>query len=414
VSRTGTLLTNPIGRRLAAVSLVDSAGSGAYVTAGVVLFHEVLGLSSAQIGKGFAAASIVGMVISIWWGGLADRVGVRTVWVTLQLWRAAGCVALIFVRDYPHYVAALIFLGIAERASQPIMLLFLTRAVGEQERVRMAGAVRAVRNAGYAAGAALSALALIAPSHRSLAVVVLCNAVSFVFAAFMLWSVPLREPAVRLRGGGRTDGESVRHHPAFLAATVLSGVLSIHRQILAVGLPLWLVTRKIAPSSTVSILAVVNTVMVVLLQVRFVRNTETAQGAALVLRRAGWALAALSALVAASVVSLPGRPYSMIVLLLTAVMALTVAEMWQAAGAWGLSFALSPPKARGRFLSVFNLGPSAQDVVGALLLTSLVLPHGAVGWLLLGVLLLICGLAAPRVARWGATERSRETAAADA
>jgi hypothetical protein len=402
----GSLLANPAGRRLVVVSLIDSAGSGAYVSAGVVLFSTVLGLSASQIGQGFALASAVGMVVSVWWGALADRIGVRRVLLSLQLWRAVGCAALVFANGFASYVAILVFLGIAERASQPILLAFITQAIGESERVRIAGAIRAVRNAGYAVGALASSLALISPGRTSLAVIVLSNSASFVLAAALLRAMPLRTGAAPGRGSGRRGGESVRRRPAFLAATVLSGALSVHRQILAVGLPLWIVTRRLAPTSTVSVLAAVNTVLVVVLQVRMSRDTQTAVDAAKVLRRSGWALFAVAGILAVSVVSIPSL-WSRIGLLFAATVALTFAEMWQAAGAWGISLALSPDEARGRFLSVFNLGPSTQDVVGALLLTALVLPFGAAGWLLLGGFLVAGGLLAPPVARWADREREQ-------
>jgi hypothetical protein len=304
-------------------------------------------------------------------------------------------------------VAIVMFLGIAERSSPPILLAFVTRAVGETERVAVAGALRAIRNAGYTVGALAASLALISPGRTSLAVVVLGNCASFVLAALLLRTMPLRGEAGPIRRSRERDGDSVLRRPAFLSATALSGILSIHRQILAVGLPLWIVTRSLAPSSTVSILVAINTILVVVLQVRLVRNTDEAAGAARVLHRSGWALLALTVVLALSTVRLPGRPWSMIALLLAGTVALTFAEMWQAAGAWGLSLTLSPERARSRYLSVFNLGPSAQDVCGALLLTALVLPAGPAGWLVLGGILAAAGLLAPPVARWAERERLR-------
>lgn len=400
------LLATASGRRLLVVSLIDSAGNGAYVTAGVVLFSAVLHLSAAQVGQGFALGSGVGLALSVGWGMLADRLGVRPILFTLLLWRATGCVVFVFTHSFAGYLAAVVFLGIAERASQPIMLAFVIRAVDESVRVRAAATLRSLRNAGYLLGALAAALALAWPGRTSLAVVMLGNAASFVVAVLLLRRMPLRPPPAATPET-RAGGESVLRRPAFLVTTALSGALGVHRQILAVGLPLWIVTRHLAPSSTISILVAVNTTLVVLLQVRMVRNADDAAGGARVLRRSGWALLALAAVLAVSAVDLPGRPWSMIGLLLVAAAVLTFAEMWHAAGAWGISLALAPARAQSRFLTAFGVGASAQDIYGAVLITSLVLPAGAAGWLVLGGVLAGAGLLAPPVAGWAERERVR-------
>jgi hypothetical protein len=172
-----------------------------------------------------------------------------------------------------------------------------------------------------------------------------------------------------------------------------------------VGLPLWIVTRKLAPTSLVSILVAINTVLVVVLQVRMTRKSDDAVGSGKVLLQSAWALLGFALLLSVSVAHLPLRPWSIGALLVVATVLLTFAEMWQSAGQWGLSLALSPAAARSRFLSVFNLGSSALDVSGALLLTTFVLPAGPTGWLVLGGVLTGLGLLAPGVARWAERER---------
>jgi len=407
----GALWASPNARRLLVVSLIDSAGNGAYVSAGVVLFSTVLHLSATQIGQGFAAGATVGLILSVWWGSLADKLGVRTVLLSLQLWRAVGCALFVFANNFTVYLAVVVFLGIAERASPPILLAFVASALGESNRVKIAGALRSIRNAGFTVGALGASLALISPGRLSLAVVVLGNSASFVFAAAMLRGMPFQEEAKQLgRSRKRKAALKLRRRPAFLVATALTGALSVHRQVLSVGLPLWIVTRKLAPTSMVSALVAVNTVLVVVLQVRMTKKSEDALGAARVLRLAALALLAFAALLGVSLVRLPYRPWSIGAVLVVATILLTLAEMWQAAGAWGMSLALSPAAARSRFLSVFNLGSSALDVSGALLLTTWVLPASWIGWLVFGGVLAMTGLMAPPVARWAEREREHTEA----
>lgn len=64
---------------------------------------------------------------------------------------------------------------------------------------------------------------------------------------------------------------------------------------------------------------------------------------------------------------------------------------------------VTPPNSRTTYLSVFNLGDSAHDVVGPMLVVSLVVGTGTWGWVGLALLFLLTGgaswLAARAVAR---------------
>lgn len=407
-----SMWSSPNARRLLVVSIIDSTGNGAFTSASVVLFSTVLHLRPNQISQGMAVGALIGLTCSVLWGILADRIGVRSVLLSLQLWRAAGFIGYAFVDNFAGYVAIVIFLGLAERASPPILLSFVTSAVGESERVKVAGALRSIRNAGFTLGALLASLALLSPGRASMLVIVLGNSVTFIVAAYLLRRITLGPDAKPVRKAKGEAPDRVSRRPAFLAATVLTGLISIHRQVLAVGLPLWIVTRDLAPKSMVSVLIAVNTVVVVFLQVRMTKKSEEAEGASRVLRRAGWLMLVCAGGLAAAAGDLPLAPWTAGALLVLATLALTFAEMWHAAGQWGLSLLLSPAASRSKFLSVFQLGSSVLDVSGALILTALVLPAGAAGWLVFGVTLAVIGQLAPAVAQWADRERLRHEAAA--
>jgi hypothetical protein len=126
---------------------------------------------------------------------------------------------------------------------------------------------------------------------------------------------------------------------------------------------------------------VLNTVLVVALQVRASRGAETVTGAARVLRRSGWALFAACLVFALSAQAPLALVAGMVVL--------TVAELWQSAGAWGLSFALAPEDRQGEYLGAFAMGTRIYDSAGPALVTALTLGAGAFGWAALGVLFLV-------------------------
>jgi Major Facilitator Superfamily len=410
----------PSAKRLLVVGLIDSTGNGAYVSTSVVLFSVVLHLTPAQIGQGLALGGLTGLAFIVPWGALADRVGVRPILLSIYLWRALGNTSYIFVHNFAGYLLAVAFLGIGEQASPPVLLAFVTSAMNETDRVKTAAAVQSIRNAGFTIGALVGSLALLVVGRVALDFVVLGNAVSFVIAAYILAGIKLRGTVVRVRKGGRGNREvQVRRRPAFLTLTALNGILNMHPSILQVGLPLWIVTRELAPKYLVSVLYAINTITVVVLQVRLARRTESARVSARMLCLAGATLLACVAVLALTGVHVPFVPHGVwaaVVLLVIATFLLTFGEMWQTAGAWGASLALSPASARVRFLAVFNLGPTVRNVCGPLIITAWVLRYGAVGWLVLGGVLVAAGLAVLPVSEWAERERdhhAREDRAAE-
>jgi MFS family permease len=85
----------------------------------------------------------------------------------------------------------------------------------------------------------------------------------------------------------------------------------------------------------------------------------------------------------------------------------SLAEMLQASGSWEISFDLTPPGKHGQYQGFFTSGFTVARMLGPLLVTTLIISWGTIGWLLLGGLFLAAGLAtvpAVRVAR----ARSRE------
>ncbi|MFE1381700.1 hypothetical protein ACFW6S_22425 [Streptomyces sp. NPDC058740] len=67
-------------RVIAASNLVNTMGSGLYLTAGVLYFTQAVHLPAAQVGLGLGAAGLVSLVVGIAVGHLADRREARGVY----------------------------------------------------------------------------------------------------------------------------------------------------------------------------------------------------------------------------------------------------------------------------------------------------------------------------------------------
>jgi hypothetical protein len=79
-----------------------------------------------------------------------------------------------------------------------------------------------------------------------------------------------------------------------------------------------------------------------------------------------------------------------VALLIIAIALLTLAEVWQAAGAATLSLDLAPEAARGAYLSVFNFFLNGQGVYGPIIL-ALCVNSGSTGMITLAAALMASG-----------------------
>jgi hypothetical protein len=183
----------------------------------------------------------------------------------------------------------------------------------------------------------------------------------------------------------------------YLTVCVLNGLLMTYGAILTVGLPLWIVRRTHAPPWTAAGTFLVSTLLVVTLQVRASRGTDTVPGAAKAVRRSGVLLLA-ACLVLASTRALPA-PAAIVVLGGGAAL-LTLGEVLQQAGGWSLSYGLAPEDRQGEYLGAFAMGTRIYDSLGPILVTSLILGLGQLGWAVLGLMYAGLALALSAAAHW--------------
>ena len=270
----------------------------------------------------------------------------------LYLWRALGFVAYAFIHNFLAFVVIACLLGAAEWAVGPLVrALVATVEPDDGSPVRTMAAMNAVRNVGFTIGALLATAAIASQDPTAYRALVVADAVSFLLAAGLLARLPL---TVGPRGGA-ADGGSVGacRRIRFLLLTTSNGVLYLHTAVLSVGLPLWISTRTDAPATMVGAVIALNTVLAVVLGLRLSGGSDGVVPAASRQHWAGWCLAACCVLVAVtgSVASAPASA-----LLLAAAVALTLGEVFQSLGSWGLSYALSPEEQRNYYLTVWNLG----------------------------------------------------------
>lgn len=384
---TGRLGLPRQSRMLLLTGLVDSAGSGLFLSGSAIYFTRGAGLSTAEVGIGLTVAGLCALLGMTPLGMLADRIGPRAAAVLLHLWRAVGFVGYAFVQDFPAFVAVACFVGIPSRAIEPVGQMFVDRHLGKDLRVRMMAVFRVVYNVGFTLGALLTTVIIAIDTRAAFQVIVLGNALTFVLAALLLLRVPLLADDTPRRRTFAGWPRSLRQG-RYLLVAALNGVLALHIPLLSVGIPLWASLHTSAPRLIVGPLIVINTVLAVLLQIRISRGVESLAASIRALRVASVCLAGCCV-----VLAFAGRldPVGASVLLVAGIVLLSFGELYQAAGRWSVSYELAPRDRQGEYLAVFGLGQAAMYMVGPALLTIGVIESGWPGWLGLAAVFLAAG-----------------------
>jgi hypothetical protein len=173
-----------------------------------------------------------------------------------------------------------------------------------------------------------------------------------------------------------------------------------------VVVPLWIAARTDAPTWVVSVLLLINTGGVLLCQVRVARRVKGLRDASGAVRRAGLTMFAACAVFALS-------PSWWAFLLVAAVLQL-VAELWLAAGSWEIGFGLAPDDRQGQYQAFFGTGVAVARMLGPVVLTTLVIGGGTLGWLLVGAAFVTAGTAMAPAVRWSLSrEAAQPQAVAD-
>jgi hypothetical protein len=266
--------------------------------------------------------------------------------------------------------------------------------------------LRAVTNVGLAFGTIGAAVVLAIDTRAAYATMLLVDATTFIAAAALIGRLPHLAPT-RGSAGEEGDGSDERRWIAlrdlpYLALTIASAVASLQYFVLTEALPLWVTLHTNAPRWVAAMLFLVAAVIVAALQVPATRSIDGPRSAARLLARSGplfcvaWILIAVASGPSAAVA---------IAVLLVAIAIHSLAEVWQAAGTFELSFALAQPEAHGQYQGVFGLSMGLAEAVAPVVVIALCITWGKPGWLVLGAVVTAAGVGCVLVERYAAVRR---------
>ncbi|GLW73862.1 MFS transporter [Kitasatospora phosalacinea] len=394
------LLPEPGPRRgLALGGFVNQLGTVAFLATAPLYALKVVGLTIGQVGLALGIAGVVGLLAGPPVGHLADRRGPRGVFLVTLLVQTVSVLSLLFAHSFVAFTVSMAVTDLAG-ASGGAARGPMIRRFGGDEVPRFRSYLRATAFLASTFGALAAGAVIQLDSGAAYRALVVADALTFVGCAAVVLRLPALEPLPAPTG---TDRWLALRDGPYVAFVVLDGVLWIQGEVITYALPLWVVLHTHAPRWFVGVALAVNTVMVVLLQVRTSRGTEGGRAAGRATRRAGLAFLVGMAVIATAP-ALPGPAAAAAVAVGVAVH--TAGSLWHAAGSLELRFRLAPAHAQGQYSGVFGIGTGLCYTVAPGLLGLLCLGWGAPGWLVMGGVFVAAGLAVPLVVRWAG--RSRE------
>lgn len=387
-------LRNPPGGRNARIMLlalaVDRTGSGLWAASSVLYLTFVTHLSAQQIGVLLGVAGVAGIAGSPLAGRLAGRFPVRSLLIGCHLLRLVTLVLVLVCTGFDALLPVVAVTYLGDRAAKTLEMLFATRAAGER-RAAYQALSRSAANAGYGVGAGIAAIGLAVGTTGAYRVLILGNALSFVVAAVLVWRTdePSGSAVEAARSGGAAPaapgedkgvvrGGSPWRDRGYLGFVLLDIPMNLDDSILAVGLPLWLVNRTSAPHALVPAFLVINTVLVVVLQLSVSKRAEGPRQAARAVLLYGVLMLACCGFLA---VATRGGAWTAGAVLLAAALLVTLAELMRSVSSWELAVLLAPQDARAAYLGVAGMSQSIQKSAGPPLLTGVVMAaEWPAGW----------------------------------
>jgi MFS family permease len=383
----GSLRNDPAVRAISWQTLISRIGNGLFMTIEVIYFSHVVGFTPAQIAIAIGAGGAASLLMSVPSGVFADRIGAKRAMFVGHMAEAFILLGMLFVTDLWMLIAINVLISIAGTTGHNASSVIISNMGSTEERVHIRAAQRAMANMGIGFGTVIAGFALWLDTTLAYQSVIVLDTLMFIWAATYIFRLP-PSPAT-LKKGEPISFIALKDW-RFLAATLLNGIVSLHFVVQGVALPLWILHATKVPTWWVSVLFVINTVLVTILQIRFSKG-----GTDLISSVKKFRIGTAYLLSCCVVYSLAGHieTWMAISVLVIGMVVHTIGELYTAAGSWSIGFELAVEKHMGQYQGVYSLGWGLGGTFGPAYVTTCVLGFGIYGWAFMGAVFLISGIA---------------------
>jgi MFS family permease len=378
---------------------ISALGDGMWFTLWAIYLTRVVGLPATTVGVGMAVAAGVGLVATIPLGAMADRRDPRAVLVGLAVVEAGAMASYLLVSNFWTFLAATtLFVGLTNGGNAVRAALVTGLVRDAAGRLTALARLRVAQHVGYALGAGVGALVLMADRVEVYSAAITGNAVTFVVLAVLTAFVPTPQPQPLRRHRTR---QALLDRP-YLAVMGATSVLSLCWGMLSTGLPLWLAGSTELPLALGGVVVIISSVGIAALQIPAGRFARTARQSARTTVVAGVALAASCVLVAAT----DGLTGAVGVTVLVAAAALHLAgELGYVSANWGLSVALMDERARGVYQGIRQSTTATVQMFAPAAFTIALSALGAAGWLVIAAVFVCAAAPVPALTAWALRAR---------
>jgi MFS family permease len=344
-----------------------------------------VGLSPAQVALAISIAGGLAMTLSVPAGHIADRYGPRNIAALSIAVEGIVMGGLFFVHSYGPFLAIHIVMGMLGVVAQTTRMATIAKLGGEESRVRLRAYQRAVTNFGISVGTLFAGAGLALNDERVYKALLLGDALTFISAGFIYFKLPFVEPTVER---GEPFSFAAMKDRVFLGATLSNSFMSLHFVLQSIAIPLWVVRETHAPRWWVSVIMMMNTIAVMLLQVAASKGSATLIGGTKSYRNASLfiSLACLLYAYAHGVNAIVAS-----ILLCLGMAAHIVGELIGSAGSWSIGFGLADENHQGQYQGVWGLSWGLSGTLGPSLVTALVIGMGISGWWILAAIFAVNG-----------------------
>jgi MFS family permease len=372
-------------RLLALSTFINTFGNGLFMTVDVIYFTTIVGLSPAQVALAISIAGGLAMTLSVPAGHIADRYGPRNIAALSIAIEGVVMGGLFFVHSYGPFLAIHIVMGMLGVVAQTTRMATIAKLGGEESRVRLRAYQRAVTNFGISVGTLFAGAGLALNDERVYKALLLGDALTFIGAGFIYFKLPFVEPTVER---GEPFSFAAMKDRIFLGATLSNSFMSLHFVLQSIAIPLWVVRETNAPRWWVSVIMMMNTIAVMLLQVAASKGSSTLIGGAKSYRNASYFIS-LACLLYAYAHGVNAVVAS--ILLCLGMAAHIVGELIGSAGSWSIGFGLADENHQGQYQGVWGLSWGLSGTLGPSLVTALVIGMGISGWWILAAIFAVNG-----------------------
>ncbi|WP_413796869.1 MFS transporter [Streptomyces iranensis] len=258
-----------------ASGFVNAFGTGFFYPFALLFFAQLSGLSLSTVGAVLTITALAALPGLPAVGVLIDRFGPRRVLIGAAVLRAGCFVGFVSMHGIVPLALFNIAFAVGNRAEQAAVLPLAVGLAGEGQAGRWLALSRVVFNAGIGAGALVAGL-LVVDSPSGFAVLGVANAASFALTALLYLRLSPRvppAPAAAREAGGAVRGRPWRDTP-FLYVAGANAVLRTSILVVETALPVFVLRELALPPWTVSLLFIVNTALLTLLQLPVSRFLE--------------------------------------------------------------------------------------------------------------------------------------------